>query len=521
MSSVEFQSPIDNRTALFEQLQRPLGVDLPSNFRVMSRILHEFHQMTQLDVGFLNQAVEAVAVGERLEFSHLSSVDQHLIREFSAREQIEEADRLILVANNAIGDNIYNILPTVHMLHLFFLAHPEQKKKLTIYIQHPDLVAGFPEVYDFVEVVPMPRPYYGYQSLEPRHIPDLSQEIAEGEKVFIFSGLAHDKEKVHLLQSRLSRWNEIIGMAHIDIGQYTDFLPPYNGIITGASRLARQMELLLNERLIDDPTDVDKLLFPIPQAILDARSQLMQELGLRAGANIHILIDTGSTLMKRWTDEQIVDFLTEMVRYGEELDDNGQPRDTQAQIIFIEDPVKALTPEGQILRDKITTISSSRIKIVRFPSLSGLMTLYALSDADAPIMTITGADSGPTHLANAMGVYSLSVFTIANPFVWTLDRDTTKVVATDAAIELGDPRIGVYINIAPLGWTRNELSLSTRRQRQELIKAYTKGGIPLEVAQNMSLPQPMEAVDIQEIIPTWGQMVEEAHERRNNGEARR
>jgi hypothetical protein len=342
---------------------------------------------------------------------------------FSHLDAFRDAESVIFESHTGYGDDVFTIVPFAHAMALLFRLRPDLAKPVYIYAYFPSFYAEFEHQCPYLHFMPV---QHDYTSLHDRY-PQTSNH-----NTLIFA--AHPQHGEELLKYEKQIHEEGHAFIPVDLFKWTEKIPPWkqpNGhaIETATARMARGIEITLGMKIFDDPTSIEREVFPIPDRILQRGRYIAKRYGIAKGDRVFMLAQSGSVEAKQMSAEQIRTILTRLVLPAYL---RNQHDEHKTHVLFLRDENKAAI--NKQLHPFISHLTT-RTDIVKAISLSmeDAIALCTINNDYCDFFSVEGADTGILHYASLCNAIALPIYTIANSRLWVQNKpDTIAISSPDA-----------------------------------------------------------------------------------------
>jgi tetratricopeptide (TPR) repeat protein len=327
----------------------------------------------------------------------LARVGRPVERCLSLHERFGEARRVVFYTSTALGDSILG-LAVVDALDRYFRLFPERRVPIEVVSPYAYAFGGLEHRYLGLELTSLPS--------SSDHAADCSSHLCGQQAPSIAITNAAPQVYERLAAARAHDRVRAVVDAHIDRiarGLHAwRCLRAQREIGSYPARIARFMEMVVGHKLYDDPTSISvELERPAART--------------RAGRPYHCLVESASRRSKTFCPEVLVELLSLMAGY---CSSHGE------EVVFCRDPTsdRSLVECVQLL----PMVARSRIRVVTEP-------LPQMVDLLAGASSVVSTDTGLAHLAGALGVPVVVVFTAASPMLWHTGGANIRILATPSA----------------------------------------------------------------------------------------
>jgi hypothetical protein len=348
------------------------------------------------------------------------------------REKLAVSDKVIIYLVAHIGDTLLQA-SMIDTMAAYYAQHPDMAKPIEVVTPYAETLTGLQEKYPFVQVTQVGqenqsrkeiyRQYYEHsRSYQPKPIFVISAVPIQHHEQFIRERRSNIQALLHVHQDRF--------VTNVTPWKTLDF--PQAEILSIPARLSRFLEISLGARIVADPSGIQAIT-PISSTWKDEQQRLMHMYGL-SPYGFHCFVESGSVPAKKFSVDQIGDLLSAMV--GRENDERALTK----QVVFIEDPNISNEEEEKRKRRFELFPSSVRQRIISFRgSVKDVAILLSLCP-----QTVLSSDTGIAVLAETLGIETLVLFTVADPFLWNAGGENFHFLASQQALQVHQERKTVH-----------------------------------------------------------------------------
>lgn len=350
-----------------------------------------------------------------------ASVGQEVDSELTLRKQFNEADEIVYYAFNAFGDAILG-LNAIHAIAKYFEIRPDKKKPVEIVTAYASPFQGLAELYDFIRVRQL-----GEEGRNSNEQDLINEDLQNRDKnIFVISNTG--KEAIHP-DNTLAVVNIHIDRFSRDLEPWRETTPPYRLNSAYPGKAFRFVEMMLGEKLTSSPA-LESNFLPLSERMEEIRRGLQERYNMDE-LNVHTVIESASTLAKKFSPDQLEGILLAMVK---ECQDEASQGGRSGRIFFVQDPG---TPQSFSERIALFPPEVRRYISVFKGNLSEVAALTSLSES------VLTPDTGIAHLSASLGAKTLILHTMADPYLWHAGGDNVDFLAADPALIAHENRTSV------------------------------------------------------------------------------
>lgn len=365
---------------------------------------------TQQRFDSLNQRLDNSEIGKKLNL------------ESSLREQFDKSSKVVIYPSMGVGDTILVGTSYAAALDKFNHLHPnEHPKQLEIVSPFVETIEGLSDKYPWVKTTQI--------EISPEAAAKNMQQQPDGTFVLTSFWLP---QYVKALND--NRNENITSLVDASIFRLADHLKPWQSgqqpVTTYGARVGRFMEMLLGERMFEDPNQIIAEV-PVSEKMAQVQKDIKRSLVSLFGSDsidIHSLMLSGSVQSKRFSVPQIQALLTAMAETCHKKDQDGSSNPNR--VMFVTDPDFFKNEKTETLQ--MYEALSDQVKKYVKPFTGTLTEVGALESLSTSIIS---PDTGVGQLGSALGKKTLLLYTTADPYLWNTGGDNVHFLASKDALD--------------------------------------------------------------------------------------